>query len=160
MKTKENVTMTDTELNLKTKRLTETAILPTKAHETDACFDIYADLGDANKTIYIEPQHLMKINTGFATEIPEGYWGAVFARSGIATKQGLRPANCVPVIDEPYRGEWIIALYNDSREIQYIHHGDRIAQFMLLPYFKTNLIEVNELNETDRGDGGFGSSGT
>lgn len=146
-------------LNLEIKRLTNTAIIPTKAHQTDACFDIYADLNGDGNVIPIEPFHMVKINSGFATNIPHGYWGAIFARSGLATKNGLRPANCVPVIDEPYTGEWIIPLYNDSSSIQYIHHGDRIAQFTLLPYYDTNLIEVDELDTTYRGDGGFGSSG-
>lgn len=145
-------------LQLKIKRLTNTATLPTKAHPTDACFDIYADLGKEEATCIL-PHQTRKINTGFATEIPHGYWGAIFARSGIATKQSLRPANCVAVIDEPYRGEWLIPLHNDSEDIQEIHHGDRIAQFMLLPYFDTNLIEVEELEETERGSGGFGSTG-
>lgn len=142
-------------IDLKIKRLTETATLPTKAHNEDACFDIYCD----DLAVQIEPNKTMLIHTGFATEIPHGYWGAVFARSGIATKKGLRPANCVPVIDEPYRGEWMIALHNDTNESQFVHRGERIAQFTLLPYYDTNLIEVDELNETDRGDGGFGSSG-
>lgn len=146
-------------IDLMIKLLTDTAIIPTKAHETDACFDIYADLGGDGNTIIIDPHHVEKIHTGFATNIPHGFWGAVFARSGLATKNGLRPANCVPVIDEPYTGEWIIPLYNDSDSIQYIKHGDRIAQFTLLPYFDTNIIEVNELDSTERGDGGFGSTG-
>lgn len=141
-------------LDLKIKRLTTTATLPTKAHTTDACFDIYAD-----DNVVIAPHTTAKIHTGFATNIPHGCWGAVFARSGLATKQGLRPANCVAVIDEPYTGEWMIPLYNDSDIPQTINHGDRIAQFMLLPYFDTNLIEVDSLDSTERGDGGFGSSG-
>ena len=107
----------------------------------------------------IIPHKTVKIPTGFATNIPHGYWGAVFARSGLATKQGLRPANCVAVIDEPYTGEWLVPIHNDTNETQIIHHGDRIAQFTLLPYFNTNLIEVDELDSTDRGSNGFGSSG-
>lgn len=148
-------------LELKVKKLSDTATLPTKAHLDDACFDIYANITDNPLgAIAIYPNSMKKIRTGFATNIPHGYWGAVFARSGLATKNGLRPANCVPVIDEPYTGEWIIPLYNDSDKIQYVHHGDRIAQFMLLPYYDTALIKVDELDATDRGDGGFGSSGT
>lgn len=142
-------------LELKIKRLTPTATLPTKAHPTDACFDIYCD----DCAVSIEPNHTMLVHTGFATEIPHGYWGAIFARSSMAKNKGLRPANCVPVIDEPYRGEWMIALHNDSPDTQWVHRGDRIAQFTLLPYFDTNLIEVSELDETERGEGGFGSSG-
>lgn len=176
-------------LELKIKRLSDTAKLPTKAHSTDACFDIYADIpnekykvmksdatfGDilnsmlksndisiteTGNGLAIKPHATVKIPTGFATNIPHGYWGAIFARSGLATKQSLRPANCVAVIDEPYTGEWMIPLHNDSNETKIIHHGDRIAQFTLLPWFETNLVEVDELDETDRGEKGFGSSGT
>ena len=160
-------------LNLRIQRLTDTAKLPTKAHVEDACFDIYADIPDKeyivnefkqgsflkNKGMIIQPHQTVLIPTGFATEIPHGFWGAIFARSGLASKQGLRPAQGVPVIDESYRGQWMIPLHNDGDDIQIIHHGDRICQFMLLPYFDTNLIEVDNLSTTDRGEGGFGSSG-
>lgn len=148
-------------LDLKFKRLTNTMTVPTKAHPTDACFDIYADALSfrSDGEIYIAPHETVKIPTGFATNIPQGYWAAIFARSGLATKQGLRPANCVAVIDEPYTGEWLIPVHNDTNEVKVIRHGDRIAQFTLLPYFDTNLIEVNELDSTDRGLNGFGSSG-
>ena len=157
-------------LELKIKRLSETATIPTKAHPTDACFDLYADIGyttaryvdglrEVSDSIIIRPHETVKIPTGFATNIPHGYWGAVFARSGLATKEGLRPANCVAVIDEPYTGQWLIPLHNDTNEAKIIHHGDRIAQFTLLPYFDTILTEVNELDDTERGSGGFGSTG-
>lgn len=148
-------------LELKIKRLSETATLPKKAHPTDACFDIYADVLSfrSNGEIAIGPHETVKIPTGFATNIPHGYWGAVFARSGLATKEGLRPANCVAVIDEPYTGEWLIPLHNDTNETKIIHHGDRIAQFTLLPYFDTIFTEVDELDPTERGDGGFGHTG-
>lgn len=173
-------------LSLKIQRLTNTAVLPTKAHPTDACFDIYADIPneeysitkiknvteqvfdvffnqtnliETGKGVAIQPHQTVLIPTGFATEIPHGYWGAIFARSGLASKQGLRPAQGVPVIDEPYRGQWIIPLHNDSEETRIIHHGDRICQFTLLPYFNTKLEEVDNLTETDRGKGGFGSTG-
>lgn len=148
-------------LEMKFKRLSDTMIVPTKAHDTDACFDIYADtLGfNGSGNIYIAPHETAIIHTGFATNIPHGYWGAIFARSGLASKQGLRPANCVAVIDEPYTGEWKVPLHNDGEDIRVIHHGDRIAQFTLLPYYDIQLEEVDELDGTDRGDGGFGSSG-
>lgn len=148
-------------LELKFKRLTDTMTIPTKAHGTDACFDLYADTLSfrSDGEIRIAPHETVKVPTGFATNIPHGYWGAVFARSGLATKQGLRPANCVGVIDEPYTGEWIVALHNDTDGLQIVRHGDRIAQFTLLPYFNTNLVEVDELDSTDRGKNGFGSSG-
>ena len=173
-----NTNFTGIKLDLKIQRLTKTAKLPTKAHETDACFDIYADIPDEEysgvyrdsssgyqsikktKGVAIEPHQTVLIPTGFATEIPHGYWGAIFARSGLASKQGLRPAQGVPVIDEPYRGQWMIPLHNDSNETRIVHHGDRICQFMLLPYFDTTLTEVDNLSETDRGEGGFGSTGT
>ena len=148
-------------LNLKFKRLTPTMTVPTKAHPTDACFDLYADITDEYEpaNIFIVPHETMKIPTGFATNIPQGYWAAVFARSGLATKQGLRPANCVAVIDEPYIGQWFVPIHNDTNEMQVVHHGDRIAQFTLLPYFDTELTEVDDLDATDRGSQGFGSSG-
>ena len=147
-------------LSLKIQRLTNTAVLPTKAHITDACFDIYADIFNKEPLgVEIPPHQTVLIPTGFATEIPHGYWGAIFARSGLASKQGLRPAQGVPVIDEPYRGQWIIPLHNDSEETRIVHHGDRICQFTLLPYFDTKLEEVDNLTETDRGKGGFGSTG-
>lgn len=157
-------------LELKIKRLSETATIPTKAHPTDACFDLYADIGYATAryvdglravpdSVVIRPHETIKIHTGIAANIPHGYWGAVFARSGLATKQGLRPAQGVPVIDEPYTGEWLIPLHNDTDEDKIVHHGDRIAQFMLLPWYETAITEVDELEATDRGSKGFGSSG-
>lgn len=148
-------------LEMKFKRLSATMIVPTKAHNTDACFDIYADLTNVygNGYLHIYPHETVLIPTGFATNIPHGYWGAIFARSGLASKQGLRPANCVAVIDEPYTGEWKVPLHNDGEDIRVIHHGDRIAQFTLLPYYDIQLEEVDELDETDRGSGAFGSSG-
>lgn len=176
-------------LELKIKRLSDTAKLPTKAHNTDTCFDIYADIPnekyevlksdvklsdifgsmfnpndssimETGNGLAIKPHTTVKVPTGFATNIPHGYWGAIFARSGLATKQSLRPANCVAVIDEPYTGEWLIPLHNDSNETKIIHHGDRIVQFALLPWFETNIVEVDELDKTDRAEKGFGSSGT
>lgn len=147
-------------LNLKIQRLTDTATMPTKVHPNDACFDIYADIISIGKGFAeIKPHQTVLIPTGFATEIPHGFWGAIFARSGLASKKGLRPAQGVPVIDEPYRGMWKIPLHNDGEETQIIQHGDRICQFMLLPYFDTKLTEVTELSDTDRGQGGFGSTG-
>lgn len=148
-------------MELKFKRLTNTMTIPTKAHPTDACFDIYADALSfrSDGEIWIAPHDTVLIPTGFATNIPHGYWGAIFARSGLASKQGLRPANCVAVIDEPYTGEWKVPLHNDTNEPKVVKHGDRIAQFTLLPYYDIQLTEVNELDTTDRGAGGFGSTG-
>lgn len=155
-------------INVKIKRLSETAQLPTKAHDSDAAFDLYADIQDTFKPfgstedvkgIKIMPGQTVKVSSGVAMEIPEWYWGAVYARSGLATKQGLRPANCVGVIDSHYRGPIIVAIHNDSNEVQIVRHGDRIAQFMLAPVIETSFEEVNELSDSDRGEGGFGSSG-
>lgn len=157
-------------INVKIKRLSETAKIPTKAHESDAAFDIYADIQDtfvpfgksideSEKGIKVMPGQTVKVSSGVAMEIPEWYWGAVYARSGLATKQGLRPANCVGVIDSHYRGPIIVAIHNDSNNVQIIHHGDRIAQVMLAPVIETSFEEVSELSDSDRGEGGFGSSG-
>lgn len=157
-------------INVKIKRLSETAQLPTKAHDSDAAFDLYADIQEtyipfgktfeeSEKGIKVMPGQTVKVSSGVAMEIPEWYWGAVYARSGLATKQGLRPANCVGVIDSHYRGPIIVAIHNDSNNVQIIHHGDRIAQFMLAPVIETKFEEVSELSDSDRGEGGFGSSG-
>ncbi len=155
-------------INVKIKRLSETAQLPTKAHDSDAAFDLYADIEDTFKPfgstedvkgLKILPGQTVKISSGVAMEIPEWYWGAIYARSGLATKQGLRPANCVAVIDAHYRGPIAVPIHNDSNEVQIIHHGDRIAQFMLAPVIESSFEEVSELSDSDRGEGGFGSSG-
>ena len=157
-------------INIKIKRLTETAKIPTKNFDSDAAFDLYADIQEtfvpfgktseeSEKGIKILPGQTVKIGTGVAMEIPEWYWGAIYARSGLATKQGLRPANATGVIDSHYRGEIIVPLHNDSNEVQIVRHGDRIAQFMLAPVIETAFEEVSELSDSDRGDGGFGSSG-
>ena len=157
-------------LDVKIKRLSDIAIMPTYGSAKAACMDLYANLGfhDAMTVnglakkpnfVEIEPHTTVKIGTGFAFQPPEGYCGLIFARSGLATKQGLAPANKVGVCDEDYTGEYIVALHNDTDEIQFIHHGDRIAQLMFAPYEQASLIEVDNLNETERGSGGFGSTG-
>ena len=156
-------------VNVKIKKLTETAKIPTKAHAEDAAFDLYADIpndtfipwGSTEKRngLKILPHTTVKVGTGIAMAIPNGYWGAIYARSGIATKQGLRPANAVGVVDSSYRGEIIVALHNDSSETQIIEHGQRIAQFMLAPVILTEFEETDNLDETSRGAEGFGDSG-
>ena len=157
-------------LEMKFKRLSDTMIVPTKAHDTDACFDIYADCPkdifydwdrreDVNG-IRIEPGCAKTINTGFATNIPNGYFAAVFPRSGMGIMRHLRLSNSTGIIDSGYVGEWLISIYNDGNETQIIKHGDRIAQFAILPVLDVNLTEVNELDKTDRGADGFGSTGT
>jgi dUTP pyrophosphatase len=102
----------------------------------------------------------LKIGTGIAVEIPEGYFGAIFARSGLATKRGLRPANCVGVVDADYRGELIVALHNDTDQLQFVEPGERIAQLVIMPYLSVEFEESDGLNETQRGSNGFGSTGT
>lgn len=143
---------------IKAKKLKENAILPTYESTQAAGADLYACIDDELVFITIPPHTTQKIGTGLAMELPEGYFGAIFARSGLATKQGLRPANCVGVCDEDYRGEYIVALHNDTDEEKVVRHGDRIAQLVLLPYIQCDFVE-DELSETERGDGGFGSTG-
>ncbi len=146
-------------IDIKIKRLTDTATLPTKAHPSDACFDIYADC-PYKERVEIKPKEAVTINTGFVTNIPNGYFATVFPRSGMGIKRHLRLSNSTGIIDSGYVGEWLISIYNDGNETQIIKHGDRIAQFAILPVLDVNLNEVNELDETDRGANGFGSSGT
>jgi len=144
-------------MNIKIKKLTDTAKIPTRGSDYAAGYDLYADIKEA---VTIPPQTVVKIPTGIATEIPHGYFGAVFPRSGIATKRLLNLINDIPVIDEDYRGEWILPIFNAGTEEQTIIPGERIAQLILLPYQVLEFEEVEELSETDRGSGGFGSTGT
>ena len=144
-------------MDVKIKKLNPNAHIPTKGSDKAAGYDLYACIEEA---IEIQPQKMAKIGTGIAITPPEGYFGAIFARSGLSTKRGLRPANCVGACDEDYTGEYIVVLYNDSNTIQTVEPGERIAQLIFLPYISVNMIEVNELEETERGDGGFGSTGT
>ena len=138
------------------KKMRDDAIIPTQGSKYAAGYDLYAAI---DAPITIKSEETVKIGTGLAFELPEGFFAGIFARSGLATKQGLRPANCVGVVDCDYRGEVIVAIHNDSNRNTVIAPGDRIAQMILLPYQSMELTEVNDLNETDRGDGGFGSSG-
>lgn len=143
-------------VNVKFVKLKLDAQIPTKGSIQSAGYDLYACTGG---TIEIPPHTTAKIGTGLAIQPPAGYWGAIIARSGLATKQGLRPGNCVGCCDEDYRGEYIVALHNDSNEMRFINHGDRIAQLVFLPYLNVKFEEVESLNETERGSGGFGSTG-
>ena len=144
-------------MDVKIKKLNPNAHIPTKGSDKAAGYDLYACIEEA---IEIQPQKMAKIGTGIAITPPEGYFGAIFARSGLSTKRGLRPANCVGACDEDYTGEYIVVLYNDSNTIQTVEPGERIAQLVFLPYINVNMIEVDKLEETERGDGGFGSTGT
>lgn len=139
------------------KFLNEYAKVPTRGSSYAAGYDLYAAIG---KPVIIFPGDTVSITTGLAMEIPENYFGAIFARSGLATKRGLRPANCVGVVDADYRGEVIVAIHNDSDKIQQIEPGERIAQMVFLPCQGMGNFEVvDELNDTARGAGGFGSTG-
>jgi dUTP pyrophosphatase len=144
-------------LNINIKLLNEKAKVPTKGSAAAAGYDLYAA---TSYDIELPPHETVKIGTGIAIEIPDGYFGGIFARSGLATKKGLRPANSVGVIDSDYRGEVIVALHNDSNLTQYIDAGERIAQLIIIPYENVTFEEVNDLSDTERGDGGFGSTGT
>jgi dUTP pyrophosphatase len=142
---------------MKYKKLNDLAKEPTRGSATAAGYDLYAA---TSYDIELPPHETVKIGTGIAIEIPDGYFGGIFARSGLATKKGLRPANSVGVIDSDYRGEVIVALHNDSNLTQYIDAGERIAQLIIIPYENVTFEEVNDLSDTERGDGGFGSTGT
>lgn len=143
-------------MNVKVKKLNENAIIPTKGSKESAGYDLYAY---CNNTIIIEPHKTVKISTGLAFQPPEGYFGAIFARSGLATNNGLRPGNCVGVCDQDYTQEYIVALHNDTNYPQTINPGDRIAQLVFLPYINADFCEVDELDKTERGGKGFGSTG-
>jgi dUTP pyrophosphatase len=144
-------------VNIKVKKLNVNAKIPTRGSVQAAGYDLYACLD--SETITIKPHETVKIGTGLSVEVPEGYFGGIFARSGIAAKNGLRPANCVGVADSDYRGEYVIALHNDTDTVQSIAQNERIAQLVILPYLPVVFEEVDELSETERGEGGFGSTG-
>lgn len=141
---------------IKMKKLKKTAITPTKGSSGAAAYDLYFAEGPAT---FIDPFQTAMLGTGIAIEIPEGYFGAIYARSSLATKEGLRPANCVGVIDSDYRGEVIVPLHNDTEFRRWIEGGTRIAQLIVQPYLDLEFMEVEELDSTDRGTGGFGSTG-
>ena len=142
---------------LKVKRLNNMALLPTKADKDSAGYDLYAVVDGGGVTI--EPGKKVVIGSGCAFEIPKGYFGGIFPRSGLSTKHGIRLANCVAVIDSSYRGEVKIPLYNDSDSAYTVSDGDRVAQLIVIPYATNDIVEVDELSETERGDQGFGHSG-
>ena len=142
--------------NIKVMKLKYNAVIPQKGSKYSAGVDLSACI---DEPIRIHPHTTEKIGTGLAIEVPKGFFGAIFARSGLSTKEGLRPANCVGVCDSDYRGEYIIPVHNDSDRTKVINPGDRIAQLIILPYVAINFKEVNELSDTSRGIGGFGSTG-
>lgn len=142
---------------MKICKLDPAAILPTYATAGSAGADLYAlPVGDP---VVVNPGETAFLRTGLAAAIPAGYVGLIFARSGLACKRGLAPANKVGVIDSDYRGEWMIALHNHGDTPQIVNPGDRIAQFVLVPVLTPLVAEVDSLDETARGEGGFGSTG-
>ena len=143
-------------MKINIKKLNNNAKIPTRGSAEAAGYDLYACI---EKPITIPAHSTEKIGTGLAIEIPDGYFGAIFARSGLATKEGLRPANCVGCCDSDYRGEYIVALHNDTNEAKLIMPDERIAQLVVMPYLAVKFNEVDELPNTDRGEGGFGSTG-
>ena len=144
-------------MQLPIKKLHPNAILPTYGSAGAAGADLYALIEDG--FVVIQPGETVMIHTGLAMAIPEGYVGLNFARSGLASKRGLAPANKVGVIDSDYRGELMVALHNHSTTPQTIENGDRIAQFLIMPVITADFIETDTLDDTDRGAGGFGSTG-
>jgi len=143
-------------MKIRFKKLSENAKMPTYGSEFAAGADLYAA---HDEDIVIEPGQVVPVHTGVAVEIPEGYVGLVFARSGLATKRGLAPANKVGVIDADYRGEIIVALRNETADTQTVAAGDRIAQMVITPFIAAEYEEAEELSDTVRGAGGFGSTG-
>lgn len=143
-------------MKVKIKKLKENAIIPTRGSDKAAGYDLYAC---CDEPTFINPYKTEKISTGLSIQPPEGYFGAIFARSGLAINAGLRPANCVGVCDQDYTGEYIVALYNDSSSIRAINPGDRIAQLVFLPYMDVDFCETDNLDSTERGDSEFGSTG-
>ena len=141
---------------IKYKKTKKEAIEPTKGTSQAAGYDLY--IPNTQTSILIQPHSTFLIDTGISMEIPEGYFGGIFARSGLAARQGLRPSNCVGVIDSDYRDSVKIVLYNDTDQPQSIESGQRIAQLVILPYLTVDFQEVEELTSTDR-VGGFGSTG-
>ena len=143
-------------VDVKLIKLDEKAIIPTYGTEFSAGADLYAlPAGE----ISVEPGETVMIHTGIALQIPDGYVGLVYARSGIATKRGLAPANKVGVIDSDYRGEIMVSIHNHSNTVQTIENGERVAQLVIAPYLKANFIESDALDDTKRSTGGFGSTG-
>ena len=142
-------------MKIKYTKLKENAIIPTRGSEKAAGYDLYACL---EQEVEIQPHSTCLIGTGLSFELPDNTFAAIFARSGLATKSGLAPANKVGVCDSDYRGEYKIALHNHSNTPAIVHNGDRIAQMVVMPFIPVEL-EEGELSETARGSGGFGSTG-
>ncbi len=143
-------------MKVQLKKLTDTAILPSRGSDSAAGYDLSADI---SSDVIIKPHETKLIGTGISVAIPDGYFGGIYARSGLSLREGLRPANCTGVIDSDYRGEIKVSLHNDSNEARTISPQERIAQLVIMPYLEVTFDEVSELNDTIRGTGGFGSTG-
>ena len=143
-------------MQIKVKKVKENAFLPKRGSIDAAGADLYACL---EEDLIIAPGETKFVSIGISAEIPQGYAGFVFARSGLASKSGIAPANKVGVVDSDYRGEFFVALHNHSSETRTVKHGDRIAQLIIMPVVMAEYIETDELSETKRGSGGFGSTG-
>ena len=147
---------TDISYKINVVKLKENATIPTKGSDEAAGYDLYACI---EEPLIINPHETVMVPTGLSMELPKRTYAAIYARSGLASKRGLRPANCVGVCDSDYRGEYIVALHNDSNMSRIINPNDRIAQLVVMPYIPIQFVEVDELDNTNRGDGGFGSTG-
>ena len=143
-------------MKIRVKKLNENAVLPTRGSAAAAGYDLYACLDGG---VVIAPGGSARIGTGLAIAVPDGYFGAIFARSGLAAKEGLRPANCVGVADSDYRGEYMVVLHNDSSVPRTVVPGERIAQLVVIPYLAVEFELADVLDDTERGAGGFGSTG-
>ena len=144
-------------MDIKCKKLSQTATMPTQGSTDAAGYDLYADI---DAPVSVNPGVTEKIPTNISMAIPKGYFGGIYARSGLSIKNGLRPANCVGVIDSDYRGNVIVALHNDSDTPFVVDPGMRIAQIIIQKHESVSFIETDTLDDTTRGEGGFGSTGT
>lgn len=144
-------------MEIKFTKLNKNAVSPQRATDEAAGYDLSAVI--EQKGIFLSPEESKMISTGIAVEIPRGYVGLLFGRSGLGCKENLRLANCVGVIDSDYRGEIKVCLYNDSSVNKLVENGTRIAQLVIVPHLSVEMVEVDELSNTVRGEGGFGSTG-
>jgi dUTP pyrophosphatase len=143
-------------MEIKLKKLNDEAKIPERGSDFAAGYDLFANISEETEIL---PHETKLIGTGISCAIPEGYFGGIFARSGLSLKEGLRPANCVGVIDADYRGEIKVSLHNDSQTKRIVLPNQKIAQLVVVPFLPLEFCEVSELDDTNRGEGGFGSTG-
>ena len=143
-------------MEIKIRKLSETAKIPSRGSDEAAGYDLFADIPEP---VDILPHTTAMISTRVAMAIPAGYFGGIFARSGLSAKEGLRPANCTGVVDSDYRGPVKVALHNDGEEVRSVLPQEKIAQLVVIPYLEVTFQETDSLDETGRGAGGFGSTG-